>query len=345
MINHAKFVLSKSKVLEQMSIAEQHSDIVSYSYKTNNEVGDILQEESHCEFNIHSIQAAKKIKDKSRMWFFAQAWNNEELDRLFKMGIRSFVVDNTSDLNVLIKYLDEKDVKIRLLLRMRLQEHTVQTGKHYVYGFYSKQINELIPGLAENAKIKEIGVHFHRKTQNISEWSLKQELEQSLSKGVFEKIEYVNIGGGLPSTYKNYRPEIINGILTKVDELKDWLNSQNIKMIVEPGRFIAAPAVKLVAKIMNIYNNNIVINASVYNSAMDTFIANIKLLVEGEVNADEGKAYTIKGCTPDSIDIFRYKVYLKNPKVGDTITFLNAGAYNFRTDFCMLPKLRTEIVD
>ncbi|MBW2970621.1 decarboxylase, partial [Candidatus Woesearchaeota archaeon] len=128
-------------------------------------------------------------------------------------------------------------------------------------------------------------------------------------------------------------------------ELRRWLNSIDIEMIIEPGRYIAAPAVKLVATILNIYDHNIIVNCSVYNSAMDTFVANIRLLVEREVDQHHGKPYTIKGCTPDSMDILRYQVFLENPQIGGKIVFLNAGAYNFTTDFCLLPKLTTHIVD
>ena len=49
--------------------------------------------------------------------------------------------------------------------------------------------------------------------------------------------------------------------------------------------------------------------------------------------------------TPCSMDLFRYRVYLDNPKVGDELVFLNAGAYNFRTDFCDLEEIETEVVD
>jgi ornithine decarboxylase len=45
------------------------------------------------------------------------------------------------------------------------------------------------------------------------------------------------------------------------------------------------------------------------------------------------------------MDIFRYRTYLDNPKVGDKIVFLNAGAYTYSTDFCNLKKLETVIVD
>ena len=76
---------------------------------------------------------------------------------------------------------------------------------------------------------------------------------------------------------------------------------------------------------------------------MDTFVVPIRLLVEGEL--ENGTAYTIKGCTPDSTDVFRYRVYLDMPKIGDKIVFRNAGAYTYTTDFCNLEKLETVVVD
>ncbi|MCH7902834.1 hypothetical protein IIC68_03715 [archaeon] len=39
------------------------------------------------------------------------------------------------------------------------------------------------------------------------------------------------------------------------------------------------------------------------------------------------------------------KVYMKDPKEGDKLVFLNAGAYNFSSDFCDLEKLETEVVE
>ncbi|MBT5924699.1 decarboxylase, partial [Candidatus Woesearchaeota archaeon] len=65
------------------------------------------------------------------------------------------------------------------------------------------------------------------------------------------------------------------------------------------------------------------------------------LLVENELEKHQGEPYVIKGITPCSLDLFRYRVYLNEPKVGDKITFLNAGAYNFSTEFCDLEKLET----
>ena len=345
MTDPAKFILSKEKLLEQYKIIEKLSDIVSYSAKTNYEVAELLEELTNCYFSMHSGESINKIKDKKRIWLFVQATDIEDLNNILNLGVENFVIDNENDLNLLLDYIKDKNVKINLLLRMRLKENTIHTGKHYVYGMYSYQINSLIPKLRENKNINKLGVHFHRKTQNISEWSLKYELENALSSDVLRNIDYVNIGGGIPIKYKNFRADVLKFILDEISTLKKWLNEYNIKIIVEPGRFIAGPCIKLETTIKNIYNNNVVINCSVYNSAIDIFATHYRLEVENELEDNKGQAFTIKGQTPCSMDIFRYRVYLDKPKISDKIVFLNAGAYNFSSDFCNLNKLKTEIVD
>lgn len=337
----ARFILSKSRLLEQYNTLRNLSDSISYSLKTNPFVGKILEDLTDCWFSVHFMQSLDVIKDKGRVSFIGQSWNNDDLDILFKKGVRSFIVDNEKDLNVLLDYIEDKDYAINLLLRMRMKEYTIKTEKHFVFGMYSSQINELIPKLRKNIKIEKLGIHFHRKTQNISEWSIKDELKEVLDENTLKQIDLLNIGGGIPVRYKNYSDEVLPYIFDKIRELKEWVNSYDISLIIEPGRFLAAPCIRLEAEIIGIYGNTIIINCSVYNSAMDTFVAHIRLLVDGEL--EKGVPYTIKGCTPDSMDVFRYRIYLDNPKVGDKITFLNAGAYTYSTDFCNLEKLETVI--
>ena len=325
----AKFILSKKQVFEQLEIMKSLADEISYSFKSNPEIGKILQD--NCFLSIHSVNNLKQVNSKN-VWFFLQG--NKEIPK----EVDNFVVDNINDLNLLLK----EDRKINLLLRFRLREHTIHTGKHFVFGFSSKEINNLLPKLRNNKNIKQLGIHFHRKTQNVSEWNLKEELEDSIED--FSLLDFVNIGGGIPAEYKNFRKEVSEHIFTKIKELREFLNAKKIKMIIEPGRFIAAPSIRLETEVVNVYDNNIIVDASVYNSAMDTFVANIRLLVEDE--REKGFCYTIKGITPDSLDIFRYKVYFdKEVRVGDKIVFLNAGAYNFSSGYFNLENVETEITD
>jgi len=339
----AKFVLRKSVMLSQYTKLEAVSDRVSYSFKSNLEVGKLLEQLTDCDFSVHSHKTLELIKDRKRVWLFAQAWDEDEISELMRNGVSRFVVDNSKDLDMLTAFLHKTGKKAELLIRMRLKEHTIHTGKHFVYGMPAEEINSCIKRLKQDPNITVLGIHFHRKTQNISEWGLKDELSQTLSPDTLASISILNIGGGFPVDYKNSRATTLRNIFDEAMSLKAWLNEKGVKLIVEPGRFIAAPCIELHTTIRRIYCHNIVVDCSVYNAAIDTFIAHVRLRVRGE--GDEGDAYTIKGSTPDSVDILRYRVFLKDPKEGDTLIFENAGAYNFAWQFCGLEPLPTEVVE
>lgn len=335
-MSKAKFVISKSKIIEQYGKVKDICDIVSYSSKTNPVISSILEENSDCMFSIHMVNELKNIKDLSRVIFLVQGCNVEFIKELVGKGIKWFVVDNEKDLDEFVKY-DGK--KINLFLRINLKENTLKTERYFVFGMSSDIVNSKLKELRD--KVNILGIHFHKKTQNIAEWNLIDEFNSRIKEENLKYIDYVNIGGGLPSEYANTNVDVIENVLVKIKEFRDYLKSKNIKMIIEPGRFIAAFSVKLVTEIIRIYDNNIIVNASVYNSDTDALTVPVKLLVKGE---GEGSPYVIKGITPCSMDLFRYKVYLKNVKEGDEIVFLNAGAYNFSSDFCDLEKLDVEIV-
>ncbi len=348
-----KFTLSKSKVLEQYNKINNFADIISYSSKTNPLVTKVLEKNTTSMFSIHLINELKNVEDKSKVLFLAQAWNEKLIEELYESGVRWFVVDNESDLNIIQNWIEKQEYnkKINLFLRLRLRENTLRTEKYFVFGMKSQVINQKIKEIDSNnnlrSKINHLGIHFHRKTQNVAEWNYIYEIKNMIENEVLEKISMINIGGGLPSNYANTNEKVIDSIMKKILELKKFINDKDVKLMIEPGRFIAAPAGKLHTTIISINENNITINASVYNSDMDALIVPVKLLVEEELSKDDTKSkpYVIKGITPCSLDLFRYKVYLDNPQEGDTLTFINAGAYNFSTDFCDLEKIETEVIE
>lgn len=345
-INKPEFVLSKKAVHKQIKILKRHFDKISFSWKTNPHVGKVLLEKNQTMFSIISINELKQFLtesgDVSRVLYFPFTLNQKDLIFLKKQNITNFVVENEQDLNALINFVNKNNYKINIQLRMKLKENTLFTGKHYVFGMNLNQIQDWVPKLKENKNINKIGIHFHRKTQNVSEWNLKYEIEKSLE-NILPIIDELNLGGGLPANYHNIHDKSIENIFKQIKELKDYSDTFKIKLIIEPGRFISAPAVKLNSQIIQIIDNNCFLNCSIFNGTMDTVIANVKLKVMGEL--ESGKKYLLKGCTPDSTDILRYSIYLDNPKVGDTITFENCGAYTYQTNFCALDKINYIIKD
>jgi ornithine decarboxylase len=341
-----RFEISRSIALEKFDEVKEVCDIVSYSSKTNPVVTSILEGGRDCLFSVHSVNEIKNIKDKSRVMFLCQGWDFEEIGFLVSEGVRYFVVDNPQDLETLKIYLNENSVDdVKLLLRLKLKENTLRTEKHFVFGFRSEFMNEELLKLKNVPGVVSVGVHFHRKTQNMAEWGIQREIENVLSEEVLSGIDYMVIGGGLPSVYANTNVKVFSGIFDKIKSFGEWLNEKGVKMIVEPGRYIVAPAGKLITHVRAVYENNIIIDASVYNSDLDALIVPVKLLVEGEMEKGEGIQYAIKGITPCSMDLFRYRAYLSEKKVGDEIVFLNAGAYNFTTNFCDLDEIETKIVE
>jgi ornithine decarboxylase len=363
-------------------------------------------------FSVHLTNELKNIKDKSKIQFLAQAWNKDIIKSLIDQNINWFVVDNLTDLNTFLDYIKENPInknnsnkdttnqespsnkettsketqnkKINLLLRLKLKENSLRTEKFFVFGIPSTIINQKIQEIKNNEKLNNqlnLGIHFHRKTQNMAEWNLEYEISNLFTKETLSNITHLNIGGGLPSNYANTNVKVIDSIINKIKQFKQYLNQNNIKLIIEPGRFIAAPAGKLHTTILAIHEGNIIVNASVYNSDLDALIVPVKLLVEGEYTKEEAnkinqenslqenttpgntvsenpsqknnikednkiiKPYIIKGITPCSMDLFRYRVYLNQQKPNQQITFKNAGAYNFTTTFCDLEKIETKIIE
>ena len=349
----AHFIINKEIALQQCAKANELADIVSYSSKTNPVISPILEENTNCLFSIHLENELINVKDKSRVIFLAQGWTKEVLDKLVNLGVKNFTVDNIPDLDIFEEYIKENQKTLNLFLRMKLKENTIRTEKHFVFGIASEIINKKIKYLHENYHFLKLGIHFHRKTQNLSEWGLTYEISEHITEETFQCLSFVNMGGGLPSEYANTNAKVLDGIIRRINEFKQFVNNKNIKLIIEPGRFIAAPAGKLITKIIRIYDNNIIVDASVYNSDMDALIVPVKLKVEGEFSKEEVKSnpdikpYVIKGITPCSLDLFRYRVYLSSEqaKDGNQLVFLNAGAYNFSTDFCNLNKIEEKIND
>lgn len=343
-MSNAYFTLSKSKLASQLKILQDLNLQVSYSYKTNHEIGNLLQETSpETNYSIHAQEEIPMIKDSASISFFTQAESIEELKKIVQQGIKTFVIDNTIDLQNLLQAAKELETKINISIRMKFHEHRIGTGKYFVYGLPSTKVNSLIQELKDSPQIQNLGIHIHRKSQNTSEWEIVEELKDSIEPETLKIISTVNLGGGLPVEYKSYTASTLPYILKKISAAKEFLDQHKIKAIIEPGRFLAAPPIQLHTKIIQIQDSVLILNTTIYNCALDTILTETKMLVKEETK--EGKDYLLKGNSPTRDDIFRYKIKLeKEPKLGEEITLTNAGAYNYTTDFFGYKKLETKII-
>lgn len=342
-MNTPVFEISAQGVVDQYEYTQELVDHVYFSAKTNYDVVSILQDRTDAGFSIHFEHALEHTRRDDTVIFHANSVTPDQLSRLRSDGIDTFVVDNPADLNILESWLNGDVGPVTVLLRLQRRENTVETGKHYAYGLSSTVVNNAVPRLADQEAVRNIGVHVHRKTQNVAEWRLRDELDDVLDDETKHAIDVVNAGGGIPVQYHNYQRDVKPAIEQRFKELREWTDTIQADLIIEPGRIISGPPGRLKTTITNVYDDTVVIDASVYNAAMDTFVTNTRLPIMEET--ESGDPYTVKGCTPDSLDILRYKARLNNPERGDTLTFDNATAYNYSSDFCDLPEPRTNIIE
>jgi diaminopimelate decarboxylase len=144
MNENPRFVLYKDRVLKKYSELKDLDLKISYSLKTNYEVGKVLENESDSMFSIHSLKELERVDDKKRGWYFLLGNSEQDLERIWSLGVRNFVVDLVEDLNLLGKFIERKKEKIKLLLRINLKENTVFSGRYYVFGMKSEIVNEKI---------------------------------------------------------------------------------------------------------------------------------------------------------------------------------------------------------
>jgi len=336
-----RFELSQSIVVAKYNELAEIVDSVYYSSKTNPLVTPILEQQTNSFFSVHTNAELKHIKDKSRVLFFGVAWSQSDIESLYELGVREFAVDSHTDLDTFLNVIGERDAT--LFLRMKLKENSVRSEKYYVFGLGKQFVSDSVKKIHLEKPHIKLGVHVHRKTQNLNEWDLQTDVAHALDEEAFNCLSYLNFGGGLPSLYSNTNEKVIPSILNKISSFRVWLNERGIKLIAEPGRFIAAPAVRLISHVTCVEAQTLFLDISVYNANTDAIFGGQRLLVEGEQK--QGDYYMLKGKTPDSIDILRYRVYMNQKvTVGDEVVFLNAGAYNFHCDFCELERIETVVV-
>ena len=147
------------------------------------------------------------------------------------------------------------------------------------------------------------------------------------------QIEYLNIGGGLGIIYNKEKPQTADEFAKKVIPL---LKNTGLRIILEPGRFIAGNAGILAAKILYIKKTplknfvitdagmNDLIRPSLYGAYHEILPVRLKTIER----KPEAK-YDVVGPICESGDFFAKDRHLKNIAEGDILAIMSAGAYGF----------------
>mgnify|MGYP001566966733 CR=1 FL=1 len=305
---------------------------IFYSVKTNF-CSPVLTavRESNCEFEILSDLEWEKVKvfNPKVVVLNGPGKGNGFLKNILeKVDILYFNIDNDTDLEILEK-IDPKSLdKIKIGLRIYLNADGV--WNRFGYDISDKDFWGVVKKVDLIKKLS--GFHFHFSTNNfkISNYQLLlSKIKEFLDKSE-TKIEFLDIGGGLPAANEFiYESEIYKKLPSLITEL-----FPKIKIISEAGRNIVADAVNLEAKVISLKKtgeNKFQVNIDINIIHFQCFFEK-KFWVEYKPKNKHNKQPTeIEICGNSCMQIDKISDSMmieQNPEVGDEVVIHNIGAYS-----------------
>jgi ornithine decarboxylase len=162
-------------------------------------------------------------------------------------------------------------------------------------------------------------------------------------------VEIVDIGGGFPIRHFDAEVDPFDATASIIRREIDRLFDANIRLIAEPGRFIAGPAGTLITRVVGkaIRENKhwYYLDDGVYGALSGLIVDHAKY----EFKVTRGgrtQLSTLAGPTCDSLDIIARGEELPELEIGDLVYVENIGAYSWAcaTNFNGLPPPKAVMV-
>jgi ornithine decarboxylase len=264
-------------------------------------------------------------------------------------GVNRFVVDNPDELRKFVKFR----TRTSLLIRISFRNPGALCDLSRKFGCDPESVAELLR-LAAELRLKIDGFSFHVGSQapdasmSVKAIGVCRELiEHSAQSG--HQLSMLDIGGGFPVDYLKRSLSIEQFCAPIVEALKELPRS--VRVIAEPGRYIAAPSAIGVASVMGRALRDgrwwYYLDDGLYGSYSGQIYDHSVYPVEALVMNGETYPSVLAGPTCDSIDVIREQVDLPKLGLGDLIVGREMGAYTWASasEFNFFPRATVLALD
>jgi diaminopimelate decarboxylase len=285
--------------------------------------------------------------DMKRVYFHGNNKSAEELKMAVDFGVGTIVLDNESELNLLLPLLKSTQtvlLRVNPGIEAHTHEYIATTKNDSKFGLSTADPATLvlIERLNQEPLIEFAGLHAHIGSQIFEAESFVKEAETLLKyiRNHHLNVAELNLGGGFGVAYTSAdQPlslaEFLNGLLDHIAKTLSELGLPSMKIMIEPGRSIVANAGTTLYTIgstkTTINGKNYVfvdgsmadhIRTVLYDAQYTALIAN---------RADEpcDTHYTVTGKACESGDIIIKDAYLPVCNQGDILAVLSTGAYHY----------------
>jgi ornithine decarboxylase len=266
-----------------------------------------------------------------------------DIRNALEYGVRTFVCDNPDEVRKFKPYAS----RVQLLLRVSFRSPGAVCDLSRKFGCDAEDAVALAR-LAAELGIDVQGFSFHVGSQASDALKHVEAIEactKLLAAARREKLgtlDTLDIGGGFPIDYAQRAPEIgrfcapIRHVLAQLPK--------RIRVIAEPGRYIAGPSAIGVATVMGRALREglwwYYLDDGLYGSYSGQLFDHARYPVEALKQSDVKLPSVLAGPTCDSIDVIAENLMLPQLKAGDLIVGRAMGAYTWASasEFNFFPK-------
>ena len=342
-----------------------HPHLICYAVKANSNIGILnVMAKLGSGFDIVSQGELERVLaaggEASKVVFSGVAKSRAEIMRALEVGIRCFNVESIAELHHINQIAGEmgKVAPISLRVNPDVDAHThpyISTGlKENKFGVSVDEAREVykLAATLPNVKITGMDCHIGSQLTELQPFldatdRLIRLMEQLKEDGI--TLKHLDLGGGLGVTYTDETPPHPSDYAAALlNKLKGY---ENLEIILEPGRAIAANAGILVAKVQYLKSNesrnfaitdtgmNDMIRPALYEAYMN--------IIEIDRTLEREKAiYDVVGPVCETSDFLGKQRELAIAE-GDYIAQRSAGAYgaSMSSNYNSRPRTAEVLVD
>ena len=343
----------------------EHPHLICYAVKANSNIGILnVMAKLGSGFDIVSQGELERVLaaggEASKVVFSGVAKSRAEIMRALEVGIRCFNVESVAELHHINQIAGEmgKIAPISLRVNPDVDAHThpyISTGlKENKFGVSVDEAREVYK-LAEtlpHVKITGMDCHIGSQLTELQPFldatdRLIRLIEQLKEDGI--TLKHLDLGGGLGVTYTDETPPHPSDYATALlNKLKDY---EDLEIILEPGRAIAANAGILVAKVQYLKSNESR-NFAITDTGMNDMIrpalyeAYMNIIEIDRTLGREKAIYDVVGPVCETSDFLGKQRELAIAE-GDYIAQRSAGAYgaSMSSNYNSRPRTAEVLVD
>ena len=343
----------------------KHPHLICYAVKANSNIGILnVMAKLGSGFDIVSQGELERVLaaggEASKVVFSGVAKSRAEIMRALEVGIRCFNVESIAELYRINQIAGEmgKVAPISLRVNPDVDAHThpyISTGlKENKFGVSVDEAREVYKLAATLPHVKITGMDCHIGSQ-LTELQpfldatdrLIRLMEQLKEDGI--TLKHLDLGGGLGVTYTDETPPHPSDYATAL--LNKLKNYEDLEIILEPGRAIAANAGILVAKVQYLKSNESR-NFAITDTGMNDMIrpalyeAYMNIIEIDRTLGREKAIYDVVGPVCETSDFLGKQRELAIAE-GDYIAQRSAGAYgaSMSSNYNSRPRTAEVLVD